>query len=202
MIAETIEHPASRPTYRTLVSRGGRPSLMVADGAGAAALLALAKGDPMVMRHAHVIYLPRGHDAGMDLQALQPAGFTQAASYDAVLSRLRKLLAEATMTTQLYLAGTEALIGKVVAEALAVGLHPDAIQSEHRGSAARRMQCVHCKGMTEEVTTDPVVCSHCGLTLFVRDHFSRRLGAFQGVCVDAEAPGDIPPTQEIAPWQG
>lgn len=202
MIAETIRHLASRPVYHRLLSRGARPSLMVADGLGAGALLALAQGDPSVMHHAQVIFLPRGHDLGAQLQALQPAGFTQAVSYDAVLPRLRKLLAEATMTTQLYLAGTEGLIGKVIAEALAAGLHPDAIQSEHRGPVARRMQCVHCKGMTEEVTTDPFTCAHCGLTLFVRDHFSRRLGAFQGVCVDAEAPGDIPPTKEIAPWQG
>lgn len=68
---------------------------------------------------------------------------------------------------------------------------------EHRGSIARRMQCVHCKGITEDVTTDPFTCAHCGLTLFVRDHFSRRLGVFQGVCVDAETPGVVPETVEI-----
>ena len=33
--------------------------------------------------------------------------------------------------------------------------------------------------------------------LFVRDHFSRRLGAFQGVCIDAETPGDVPEPVEI-----
>jgi predicted RNA-binding Zn-ribbon protein involved in translation (DUF1610 family) len=103
------------------------------------------------------------------------------------------------MGTNLYLAGTEGLIGQAVALAAAAGLPPGAIQAEHRGSIARRMQCVHCKGITENVTTDPFVCSHCGLTLFVRDHFSRRLGAFQGVCVDAETPGVVPPTQEIQP---
>jgi hypothetical protein len=51
---------------------------------------------------------------------------------------------------------------------------------------------VHCKGFTENVTTNPVACAHCGLTLLVRDHYSRRIGAFQGVCVDAEAPGEVP----------
>ena len=29
-------------------------------------------------------------------------------------------------------------------------------------------------------------------SLFVRDHFSRRLAAFMGVKVDAEVPGEIP----------
>ena len=40
-------------------------------------------------------------------------------------------------------------------------------------------------------------CPGCGRSLFVRDHFSRRLGAFQGVCVDAETPGDVPEAVEI-----
>ena len=41
------------------------------------------------------------------------------------------------------------------------------------------------------------VCSHCGLTLLVRDHYSRRLGAFQGVCINAEGPAEIPPVEEL-----
>jgi hypothetical protein len=28
--------------------------------------------------------------------------------------------------------------------------------------------------------------------LLVRDHYSRRIGAFQGVCIDAEVPGELP----------
>jgi dimethylamine monooxygenase subunit C len=59
------------------------------------------------------------------------------------------------------------------------------------------MQCVHCKGITEDVTTNPARCSHCGLMLLVRDHYSRRIGAFQGVCIDAEVPGDVP-SMEVA----
>ena len=35
-------------------------------------------------------------------------------------------------------------------------------------------------------------CPGCGAQLFVRDHFSRRLAAFMGVKVDAEAPGEFP----------
>ena len=72
-----------------------------------------------------------------------------------------------------------------------------AIQTEHRGSVARRMQCVHCKGITEDVMIDPFQCSHCGLNLFVRDHYSRRLAAFQGVCIDAEEPGNVPLSVEL-----
>jgi dimethylamine monooxygenase subunit C len=35
--------------------------------------------------------------------------------------------------------------------------------------------------------------------LLVRDHFSRRLGAFMGVKVDAEEPGLHPETVELYP---
>jgi dimethylamine monooxygenase subunit C len=33
----------------------------------------------------------------------------------------------------------------------------------------------------------------------VRDHYSRRLAAFQGVCIDAEEPGSAPPPEEMFP---
>lgn len=101
------------------------------------------------------------------------------------------------MGLQIYLAGTEGLIGQASQEATQAGIALAAIQTEHRGSVARRMQCVHCKGITEDVEIDPFVCSHCGLTLFVRDHYSRRLAAYQGVCIDAEDPGNIPEPKGI-----
>ncbi|HEY0212048.1 MAG TPA: dimethylamine monooxygenase subunit DmmA family protein [Paenirhodobacter sp.] len=187
----------SRPVYPGLESQGATPALMLADAEGAEALIDLAARDASVLDQAHVIYIP-GVD-GARLRALGARMYHEAPSYAACLERYRKALADAHMGTQLYLAGTEGLIGQALAEALAAGLPADAIQTEHRGSVARRMQCVHCKGITENVTTDPFVCTHCGLNLFVRDHYSRRLGAFQGVCVDAETPGQIPPAQEITP---
>jgi hypothetical protein len=49
------------------------------------------------------------------------------------------------------------------------------------------------------VIIDPFKCSHCGLNLFVRDHYSRRIAAFQGVCIDAENPGNVPPSTELYP---
>ena len=59
----------------------------------------------------------------------------------------------------------------------------------------------HCvvmpgKGITENVATDPFPCSHCGLHLYVRDHYSRRIAAFQGVNIDAEDPGLVPAAVE------
>jgi hypothetical protein len=97
---------------------------------------------------------------------------------------------------QAYLAGTEGLIGEAMQVALDAGIDHTAICAEHRGSLVRRMQCVHCKGISENVTTQPSQCAHCGLWLLVRDHYSRRLGAFQGVCIHAEEPANIPPAVE------
>ena len=96
------------------------------------------------------------------------------------------------MGTQFYLAGTEGLIGQAEREIMATGFPFASIQKEQRGSTLRRVQCVHCKGITENVATDPFKCSHCGLNLFVRDHYSRRIAAFQGVNIDAEDPGLVP----------
>lgn len=184
----------SRPVYGTLTARAGKAHLMVADADGAEALLDLAAAAPDLMPGAHVIYIPKetGEANANRLRALSPAQFYVGPSYGAALPRLRKALADAHMGLQIYLAGTEGLIGQAMQEAIAAGYPAGAIQTEHRGSVARRVQCVHCKGITEEVTTTPFVCAHCGLSLFVRDHYSRRHAAFQGVRVDAEDPGEVP----------
>lgn len=191
---------SSRPVYAGLVSQGATPAIMLAEAAGAEALIALAGRDASVLEHAHLIYIPGSDRRAADaLAALGARLYREAPSYPACLERYRKALRDAHMGTHLYLAGSEGLIGQAMAEALAAGLPAGAIQTEHRGTVARRMQCVHCKGITEDVATDPFRCVHCGLTLFVRDHYSRRLGAFQGVCVDAETPGIFPDPQEIRP---
>lgn len=184
----------SRPTYPGLISQGATPAIMVADAAGCTALNDLAAEDAAVMDRAHVLLIDC--DAGT-LTAPTPQAMHLAPDLDAATPLVRQLLEAAKMGTQLYLAGSEGLMGHVSALASSAGLPLEAIQMEHRGPVTRRMQCVHCKGITEDVTTDPFTCSHCGLTLFVRDHFSRRLGVFQGVCVDAETPGIIPEMVEI-----
>ncbi len=189
----------SRPVYGILESRPGQTHLMVADAEGAEALLDLGKADLAMMAKAHVIYIPKdtGTTYSDQLAALNPAILRITPTYAASVQRLRRILSDAHMGLQIYLAGTEGLIGQVLAEATAAGIPHTGIQSEHRGSVARRVQCVHCKGITEEVTQSPFVCDHCGLNLFVRDHYSRRLAAFQGVCVDAEDPGEVPPSEEL-----
>ena len=185
----------SRPVYGELAPRPGKAHLIVADGEGAVAVIDLVAKAPAMLAATHVIYVPgpNGTDQSAALQALGAAQFYRGPSFAAALPRLKKVLADAHMGLQVYLTGTEGLIGQALREAMEAGLPHDAVQTEHRGSLVRRVQCVHCKGITENVATDPFRCSHCGLNLFVRDHYSRRLAAFQGVNIDAEDPGQVPP---------
>lgn len=192
----------SRPVYGELAPRPGPAHLVVADGEGAEAvadLLARAGAEaPALLSAMHIIYMPgpNGTDMGDRLERLGAAQYYHSPTYATARPRIAKVLADAHMGLQIYLTGTEGLIGQVRLAAMEAGLPHDAVQTEHRGSTVRRVQCVHCKGITENVRTDPFVCSHCGLSLFVRDHYSRRHAAFQGVNIDAEDPGEVPPAVE------
>jgi predicted RNA-binding Zn-ribbon protein involved in translation (DUF1610 family) len=185
----------SRPVWGTLEPRAGKHHLMIADAQGAEAILDVAT--PELMAGAHIIFIAKGTDYGDKLRALNPAQYYEGPSYEAAASRIQRVLQDAKMSTQVYLSGTESLMGQAMRECTNAGIPYTAVQTEHRGSTARRMQCVHCKGITEDVAIDPFVCSHCGLNLFVRDHYSRRLAAYQGVCIDAEDPGNVPPSKGI-----
>jgi len=194
-----VDAPAikSRPVYAPLEPRSGALHLVVADGEGAEAVIEMlgkANDRSEMLAATHVIYAPgpNGADLSAALQGLGAAQFYRAPTIPALLPRLHRVLSDARMGTQFYLAGSEGLIGQAETAIMASGFPHVAIQKEHRGSTVRRVQCVHCKGITENVATDPFKCSHCGLNLFVRDHYSRRLAAFQGVNIDAEDPGKVP----------
>jgi hypothetical protein len=105
-----------------------------------------------------------------------------------LLQEYAQLLEEETMGTTIYVTGTEGFIGEVARLGNAYGISFHLLRTAHRGSPAKRVQCVHCKFIEEGVVTETVMCSRCNLRLFVRDHYSHRLNAFMGVCVDAEAP--------------
>jgi len=186
---------SSRPVWGVLSPRAGAAHLFIADAQGAEAIVDMAT--PELMAQSHIIFISRGTDYSEQLRALAPAQFYEGPSYGAALPRIKRVLSDAKMGLQVYLSGTESLMGQAMNEATSAGVPLDAIQTEHRGSTARRMQCVHCKGFTEDVEMDPFQCSHCGLNLFVRDHYSRRLAAYQAVCVDAEDPENVPTPKGI-----
>jgi hypothetical protein len=187
----------SRPVYAPLDPRPGALHLIVADGEGADAVTEMLAKSPdagNLLAAAHIMYCPgpTGVDHSAKLESLGAAQFFRAPTIPALLPRLVRVLSAAHMGSQFYLAGSEGLIGQAEREIMNTGFPFAAIQKEHRGSTLRRVQCVHCKGITENVAHDPFKCSHCGLNLFVRDHYSRRIAAFQGVNIDAEDPGQVP----------
>ncbi|MBB4065423.1 dimethylamine monooxygenase subunit DmmA family protein [Gellertiella hungarica] len=191
----------SRPVYGELEPRAGIFHLIVADGEGADAVIALfakAADAASMLAKSHILYTagPNGTDEWDRIAALGAAQAQKAASVPTLLFRLARVLQDVQMGTQIYLTGTEGLMGQAERDIMALGFPHSDIQKEHRGSTVRRVQCVHCKGVTENVRTDPFQCSHCGLHLFVRDHYSRRLAAFQGVNIDAEDRGQVPPPVE------
>lgn len=194
----------SRPVYPGLSwVAGARRHLIAAEGEGAlAALDLLAAADADIRGRTTLLYTPGGskpREHGAKLAALLPGEAHEFPSIETLLFRLNVELTRANMSTRLYATGTEGFLGRVVALAQNHGINPLSVLTEHRGSLARRVQCVHCKGFIEDVTTSIVPCSHCGTSLFVRDHYSRRLGAFQGVIVDAEVPGEVPAAEEAYP---
>lgn len=189
----------SRPVYGTLSPQPGREHLFIADAEGAEAILDMAPhAPPGFFERAQIVYSPgRAGDVHIALlTALAPATMHVSPTIAAAIPRLKQALATARMGLRLYLAGTEGLIGQAMQVALEAGDDHASIQTEHRGSLARRVQCVHCKGITENVTTQPAICSHCGLLLLIRDHYSRRIAAFQGVCINAEDQSEAPAKEE------
>lgn len=192
----------SRPRYGTLSPVEANFHVFVADDSGGETILSLAQSLPDdFFNNAEIIYVNTHSENNQSivdgLEALGCPRLYTGPSIAAALPRLRTSLDRMRMGTQVYLSGSESLLGMATMTAMEAGLDHQALQTEHRGSLARRVQCVHCKGITENVTTQPADCDHCGLLLFVRDHYSRRAAAFQGVNINAEDPSDVPAKEEI-----
>ena len=194
----------SRPVYSGLnIDIHAKRHLFALEGEGALALIDQVKAAGAdFLKNADILYVASGsraEDHDRKLAVLGADTFWLAPTIPVLLNRFHVMLGQAHMGTRIYLAGTEGFIGQAQQVAMNHGVDPASLHTEHRGSAARRVQCVHCKGITDSVTTSPYTCTHCGLSLLVRDHYSRRLGAFQGVCIDAEEPGTAPKPEELFP---
>ena len=190
----------SRPVYKgLLIDIHSARHLFALEREGAEALLEQVKSvGKEFLEKAEILYVGPETQAGK-LRDLKPFDFWTAPTIPVLLNRLKATLLVAKMGTRLYISGTEGFIGQAMQVALDLGIDFNSIRTEHRGSTARRVQCVHCKGITDNVTTSPFKCSHCGLPLLVRDHYSSRYGAFQGVNIDAEDPGSAPKPEVLFP---
>ena len=192
----------SRPVYKGLeIDIHASRHLFALEGEGAQALVDQTKSvGTAFLAKAEILYVARGSEnLESALRDLKSHDFWMAPTAPVLLNRLKATLQVAKMGTRFYISGTEGFIGQAMQVALDLGIDFNSIRTEHRGSAARRVQCVHCKGITDNVTTSPFTCSHCGLPLLVRDHYSRRYGAFQGVNIDAEVPGSAPKPEMLFP---
>jgi hypothetical protein len=194
----------SKPVYAPLrADLGGRYHLMLGMGPGADALLrvlAEIQGTALpALQKTRVLLVP---DAGAPLMTVPfdhlglclVSPFPDTAS---LLEAFRLVLDESLMGTRLYVAGPESFIGLAMKIALEFDLNKDEIRAEEVGTLARRVYCIHCRTTTENVRTNIVSCAGCARWLLVRDHYSRRLAAYMGVMVDAEAPGELPQVMEV-----
>ncbi|QZP31782.1 dimethylamine monooxygenase subunit DmmA family protein [Pseudomonas sp. DR48] len=102
--------------------------------------------------------------------------------------RLHQVLASASVGSHLYIMGDEAFIWRIHGEARSAGLENDEIDITHTLAGARLVYCVHC-GLTQTTGTEALLtCIGCDVGLEVREHFSRRLGAYLGVCANPDQP--------------
>jgi hypothetical protein len=204
----------SKPVYAPLTAdTRGRYHLMLGMGVGAAPLLRVIAemrvAAPQSLQNTRVLFVP---DAGGTKAAAGQTGvapeieqFRAAAvgnvqafpGTPALLEAFRATLGQSLMGTRLYVAGPESFIGLAMKIALEFNLNKDEIRAEECGTLARRVYCIHCRATTENVRTNIVRCVDCDRWLLVRDHYSRRLAAYMGVMVDAEAPGELPPLKEV-----
>lgn len=195
----------SKPVYAPLQADiRGRYHLMVGMGVGATPLLRvideMRAAAQASLKDTRLLFLPDTDPAAPAVERFKAAavGDVQAfAGTPALLERFRHVLGQSLMGTRLYVAGPESFIGLVMKIALEFNLNKDEIRAEECGTLARRIYCIHCRATTEDVRTNIVRCVGCERWLLVRDHYSRRLAAYMGVMVDAEAPGELPPLKEV-----
>jgi dimethylamine monooxygenase subunit C len=186
----------SKPVYAPLqADTRGRFHLMLGMGVGAAPLLRVI--DDMRSASAQLLQNTRVLIVGAEFNAAAVGDVQTFADLAKLLAQFRTILGQALMGTRLYVAGPESFIGLVMKIALEFNLNKDEIRAEECGTLARRVYCIHCRGTTENVRTNIVQCIGCNRWLLVRDHYSRRLAAYMGVMVDAEAPGELPPVKEV-----
>lgn len=176
--------PASsltRPVHGRLTAVPGSAQVILADHAGMNAVADLLAAAPPGFAGATTVIVAGRAPCGLEAAGL--ADLWCETDEAAALARLCDALTRADMGTRLQIAGSDTLIGLGRRIAREAGLADAAITSELCGSAARRIQCIHCKTFTDGITTATIDCPGCGLRLSVRDHYSRRLAAYQAVWV-------------------
>lgn len=162
-------HPFSVPRYPS-----GDPAQRVA-------FQVLVTQDAGQQRHAQLL-------ARADTIEIRHLALPQYADEAALGEALATLLSEARVGMHLELHGDEAFIWSLRGVARAAGLLGDEITLQCSERGRRMLFCVHCASLQPGTSADLQPCSQCGVMLEVRRHFSERLGAYLGVCADADQP--------------
>lgn len=192
----------SKPVYSSLVWHEKATShLVVAQGSGGMAVLKIFQQmhpkQPITVLYAR--HSGSAIDYSKTLSKVVTEGLQILESEQDALDALKSILPSMHMGMRLYVAGSEGFIWSVAGIVKTFGVEDADIMKELTSTLARSVYCVHCKAITHDVTTNIGKCSGCGRMLFVRDHFSRRFGAYMGLMVDAESPGELPEIEEIYP---
>lgn len=192
----------SRPVYDELTPMAsGLNHIAAAQGSGGRPLVRLLQAmTPEQLAATDVLYSTESFTGQNYLSELQQAEVRSLAVFTTNADAVHGLdasLARAEMGSRLYLSGSEGFIGTSMQVATSYGMNRDEVLREHAGSFVRRVWCAHCGHYSENVTHRVFTCPGCELNLIVRDHYSGRLAAFQGVKADSEVPGELPENEEL-----
>lgn len=193
----------SKPIYSALVwHQKANAHLVIVEGSagGMAAIKLFQQMQPM--QPITVIYVKdkvTDADYSIALRKIVLDDLLVFETNDEAMLAVKNYLPKALMGLRIYAAGSEKFMWAITDIAAEYGVDDIDINKELTGTLARSVYCVHCKAITHEAHTNIKKCVGCGRMLFVRDHFSRRLGAYMGLMVDAESPGEIPEIEEVYP---
>lgn len=126
--------------------------------------------------------------AAAELATQLPGAVLLEGSATGIEAQLAEHLRHSHVGSHLYLIGDEAFIWHLHALACDAGLGAEEISAWAAPTGLRRLYCVHCGTLQEAAPTARLTCQHCSVRLAVREHFSRRLGAYLAVCEDADQP--------------
>ncbi len=193
----------SKPVYSTLVWQQAAISHLVLVEGSAGGFAAIRLFQQMQPEQPITVIIVKDKISDVDysttLKKLVPDDLLVFETADEGLNALKQFLPKAVMGLRIYVAGSEKFMWSIAEAVHGYGVDDQDIDKELCGTLARSVYCVHCKAITQDAHTNIKKCCRCGRMLFVRDHFSRRLGAYMGLMVDAESPGELPEIEEVYP---
>ena len=193
----------SKPVYSTLVWQQAASSHLVLAEGSAGGLAVIRLFQQMQPEQPITVIVAKDKILDVDysaiLKKIVPDDLLVFETADEAFTALKIFLPNALMGLRIYVAGSEKFIWSIAEAVHDYGVDDRDIYKELSGTLARSVYCVHCKAITHDAHTNIKKCCGCGRMLFVRDHFSRRLGAYMGLMVDAESPGELPEIEEIYP---